>query len=389
MRVAILDPSCFTVPYDTSLCNGLVKQGCQVLFVGSCDYNILSNYHINYEYWNHFYKFANRLCKTSSCSWRRYIKGIEHFWGMRKLVYRLRKWSPDIIHFEWLPLPLIDYWFLPYLRKIAPLVLTVHNTDPFHGNPSSKIQLIGLYNALHKFDHYIVHTKFSFNELIRNTHVPESKISIVPHGIFDYYKNIRNETQKQDIVRKTNPNKIILFFGLIKPYKGLDFLIKAFSLLPNKLLKETRLLVAGYPKMSINIFKELAMQLGVADLIIWDLRFIPEEEVPLIFESAYVVALPYLKIDQSGVLMTALAFKKPIVAFKVGGFLEVLKDGVTGYLVEPGNIYGLSKALRQILSRPQIAQQMSRSIEKMIEDDLSWESVAKKTVQIYKFLEGK
>ncbi len=67
----------------------------------------------------------------------------------------------------------------------------------------------------------------------------------------------------------------------------------------------------------------------------------------------------------------------------------MLKDGVTGYLVEPGNIYGLSKALRQILSRPQIAQQMSRSIEKMIEDDLSWESVAKKTVQIYKFLEGK
>ena len=386
MKVAIIDPSCFSMPYDHCLCEGLVQQGCQVLFIGSRSPYDQSDYSASYKRWDHFYRLTNRIYKKPSGLGRKYIKGVEHFLDMERLVDCLRKWSPDVIHFEWLPLPPIDRWFLPRLRRVAPLILTVHDTQPFHGSPSSKVQLLGLYNALHKFDHYIVHTEFSRNELTKNMEIPKPKVSVIPHGVFDYYRTIRGRPQEHSTAEAVNSEKRVLFFGLIQPYKGLDVLIEAFARLPDSLRERTRLVVAGYPKMPIEPLRELAVHVGIAKQVVWDLRFIPEEEVASVFERASIVALPYCRIDQSGVLMTALAFGKPIVASKIGGFAEVLKDGVHGYLVEPGDVDGLRRALQRILSQPKLAQQMGKSVEELAGGELSWDSIAKRTLQVYQSL---
>jgi len=387
MRIVIIDPSCFSMPYDHSLCEALAKQECQVLFIGSQSPYDQWKHPTSYKRWDHFYRLTNCIYKKKHLGLgRKYMKGVEHLFDMERLVHRLRKWSPDVIHFEWLPLPPIDRWFLPSLRKIAPLVLTVHDTQPFHGSPSSKVQLLGLYNALHKFDHYIVHTKFSRSELSRNMKVPTSRISVIPHGVFDYYKTIQIKPQEHSAAKTVDSKKTVLFFGLIKPYKGLDLLIKAFARLPERLQKESQLLVAGYPKMPIEPLQKLATQLGIAKHIVWDLRFIPEEEVASIFERASIVALPYYRIDQSGVLMTALAFGKPIIASKIGGFAEVLKDNIYGYLVEPGDVDDLAKALERILSHPELAQQMGKAVEELARGELSWDSIAKRTMEVYQSL---
>ncbi len=98
MRVAVVDPSCFSMPYDHCLCEGLTRQGCQVLFIGSRSPYVPWVRSSNYERWDHFYRLTNRVYPRPSGGARRWIKGVEHTLDMERLIHRLRKWNPDIIH---------------------------------------------------------------------------------------------------------------------------------------------------------------------------------------------------------------------------------------------------------------------------------------------------
>lgn len=380
IRVAVVDPSCFTMPYDHCLCEGLVRQGCHTLFVGSENRYTSWNYLTHYKRWNHFYRVTNTIYKRPSGIGRKYIKGIEHLFDMGRLVRRLQKWRPHIIHFQWLPVPEIDRRFLPSLKKLAPLIMTVHDTQPFHGSPSSPVQLLGWSNMFRHFDMCIAHTEFSRRQLIERFGIGYDKVAVIPHGVFDYYKEQQSKRTQEQVADET---KTILFWGTIKPYKGLDILIEAFAQLSQEVRRNTRLLVAGYPQMPIEPLQELAERKGIKDRITWDLRFIPEEEVPGVFQKAHVIALPYHRIDQSGVLMTALAFGKPIVATRVGGFIETLQDGVHGYLVDSGDPAVFAKAMETILTNPELSEKMGREIKLLANTVFSWDTIAGKTMKVY------
>ncbi len=266
------------------------------------------------------------------------------------------------------------------------MVLTVHDTQPFQGSPSSKFQLWKLYETLRLFDHYIVHTRFSRDALIGTMGPLETKVSVIPHGILDYYQSGPDSSPRTIASETPSRQKTLLFFGVIKPYKGLDLLIEAVARLPQELRKETRVLIVGYPKMPVKPLQELAKRLGIWDRTVWDLRFIPEEDVASVFEQASAVVLPYRRVDQSSVLMTALAFGKPIVATRVGGLAETLEDGVHGFLVEPGDVDGLAKALEAILNDPESAQKMGHAVRALSQGELSWDTIAQRTVQLYRGL---
>jgi len=304
---------------------------------------------------------------------------------MERLLHRLRRWKPDVIHFQWIPLPAVDMFFLRRLRKIAPLMLTVHDTEPFHGAPSSRFQLVGLSFAFRHFDHYIVHTQYSKEVLARRLAVPESRATVIPHGAFTYYRELVCDEEDSGQAPRLAKKKV-LFFGVLKPYKGVDVLLEAFACLPEPVAGETVLQIVGYPKIPIDPLQSLAQHLGIEKRVFWDLRFVEEREAAAYFAQSDVVVLPYRRIDQSGVLMTALAFGKPIIASKIGGFAEVLKNGVHGYLVEPGDVDGLAKALQGILSRPELAQQMGKAVEELAGGELSWDSIAKRTMRVYQSL---
>jgi len=305
---------------------------------------------------------------------------------MERLVRYLRRWKPDVIHFQWLPVPAVDRFFLPQLRKIAPLVLTVHDTKPFHGAPSSRFQLIGLKSAFKCFDHYIVHTQYSKDALINRLMLSEERVSVIPHGVFAYYRELVNDSEKPLQFPQLGGKKRILYIGVLKPYKGVDILLEAFARLPARLIKETVLQIVGYPKMPVEPLQELAHDLGIEDRVFWDLRFVDEKEVASYFSQADIVVLPYRRIDQSGVLMTALAFGKPIVASRVGGFAEVLKDGVHGFLVDPGDVEALAQALARLLADDELRARMGKAVQELASGELSWESIAEKTIAVYERL---
>ena len=162
---------------------------------------------------------------------------------------------------------------------------------------------------------------------------------MIPHGVLDYYLSLDGSSPT---AQTSSSNQTVMFFGNIESYKGLDVLIRAFALLPAELLARTQLLVAGSPNIDVAPLQKLAHDLGVEQRMVWKLGYVREEEVPQLFRSASIVALPYRAIDQSGVLMTAVAFGKAIVASRTGGFPEVItgwsprNSGRTGQCVGAG-----------------------------------------------------
>jgi len=203
---------------------------------------------------------------------------------------------------------------------------------------------------------------------------------VIPHGVLDYYLSLGGSDGTE---HASGADQTVMFFGNIEAYKGLDVLIRAVALLPTDLLGRTQLLVAGSPNTDIASLQKLARDLGIERRIVWKLGYIREEELPQLFRSATIVALPYRAIDQSGVLMTALAFGKAIVASRTGGFPEVIKDGVHGVLVTPGDVQELAGALQDLLTNPARRQAMEQATSHLARTELSWARSAEKTIGLY------
>jgi len=246
VKVVVVDASCFSLPYDYSLCDALTRHGHRVVLARSefrgTQWKRPAN---GFEVWNHFYHASHR--KRSGALSRaagKVMKAPEHLFDMRKFVSRVRELQPDVIHFQWLPAPLLDGLYLNGLSAIAPLVLTVHNTSP-HGTVMQRLhQKLGWASALRHFQAVIVHSEFSRRQIVERNWASADRIHVIPHGVLDYYLGFENNDSA-----KPPANQVVMFFGCVEPYKGLDVLIRAFASLPTNVRAQTELLVAGMPNM--------------------------------------------------------------------------------------------------------------------------------------------
>jgi glycosyltransferase involved in cell wall biosynthesis len=338
----------------------------------------------SYREWHHFYNRTTRLYgKRPRGFLRRYVKGAEHVFDMFALPSFLKTLRPDVIHFQQAPLPSIDRWFLHRLSRVAPVVSTIHNTTAFHGE--HKFRQFGFHGFLAQFDHLIVHADYSRKQLLEALGAAAPPISVIPHGVFDHYETVaRPDTTKATSQEEQN----ILFFGNISRYKGIDILIRAFAELPPEHTQRTRLLICGNPQIDIGPIKALAAELGVQSRIEWDLRFIPEDQIHGIFERATVIAMPYRQIDASGVLATVVQYGVPVVASRIGGFPEIIHEGVHGYLVDPESPSALAAGLAAVLSDQERAKRMGEAVRKLSDGWASWENIAKRTVDVYTELQN-
>jgi glycosyltransferase involved in cell wall biosynthesis len=210
----------------------------------------------------------------------------------------------------------------------------------------------------------------------------ESRLHVIPHGAFEHYRALASTD------RQSSSAKRLLFFGNLQPYKGVDILLQAFSRLSEDAAASTRLMIAGRPIMDPKPLFELARQLGIEDRVDWDLRPIPEEEVAQLFRDSAAVVLPYREIDQSGVLMTAIAFGKPVIATTVGGIPETVQDGVHGYLVPAGDADELARAASRLLSSGEQLRKMEQAMRDLCIGRFSWNTIAASTTNLYRKLLG-
>lgn len=387
MKVAIVDPSCLTWPYTPRLCEALVRNGCEVELIASRFLYSDDREPRSYRKWDHFYQRTVWLYRARTRGiLRQYVKGAEHVVDMFRLHAFVESLRPDVIHYQQAPIPCVDRWFLAGLKRIAPVVSTVHNTAPFHGE-ASWLQKKGFGPLLSRFNHLIVHAEYSRRQLVEVLGVKNCEISVLYHPLFDQYENGASTADPGLTPRGNETDEaVVLFFGNISHYKGLDVLIRAFGRLPERTLRGTRLLIAGNPQIPIQAIKHLAASEGVEDRIIFELGYIPKDKVHSLFSRATIVALPYRHIDGSGVFATALCYGKPLIASRIGIFGEVIREGVHGCLVEPENPAGLADKLAWMLSDRERLAAMGDAVCSLRDSWPSWDALAAETVRIYQDL---
>ena len=376
MHVALIDPSLFTLPYDRGLAEGLESDGHRVtLFGRTSEADDFAAGGISLA--PHFYRVAHsRIAKALPKPLRLALKGMDHAVSMLRLPDVLRRQKVDVIHFQWLVLPMIDRRMLARLRLVAPLVLTVHDTKPFNGDPSARLQQRGFLSALEAFDRLIVHTRQGWERLVE-CGVPSDRLALVPHGLL--------VQPPDEVVRDPMEGKVtFLLFGKIKPYKGLDLLIEAFASMPPALQAQARIRVVGKPYMDIAPFAEQAARLGIGDRLEIEPRFIDDDEIPDLFGPGVVAMFPYREIEASGVLSIALAHGRPVIAAELGSFAETITDGLQGRLVPPEDATSLGLAMAHMLSDRHFAAQCSVEAGNLFRNIPSWSEIGRMTGGVYR-----
>jgi glycosyltransferase involved in cell wall biosynthesis len=377
MRVALIDPALFTASYDLELMAGLAGAGDEpCLFT-----KFLTGQELvkpNERIREHFYRLLRDPPSLPRVVYRG-LKGVSHFLDMGRLPSVLGAWQPDIIHFQWLPLPIIDRAFVGPLHEIAPIVLTVHDSNPYHSAPGTCLQRIGAAEILRKFDALIVHTDRTLRWLLASG-IPAPRVTQIAHGALHTEMHFDNASAREspgnDVVR-------FLMFGKLKPYKGLDVLVRAVALLTAAQRARCRVTVVGKPYMDTDKLFELIRVLQVEPQFKIELRFVDEDEIPLLFEATEAVVLPYREIDASGVLTLALRAGRAIVASRVGAFAELLCEGSDALLVPPNDAPALAEALGLIIDDPDLRRRLATGAKTALGKVPSWAEIGHATHAVY------
>jgi glycosyltransferase involved in cell wall biosynthesis len=226
-------------------------------------------------------------------------------------------------------------------------------------------------------DALVSHSEDAADRLARLLRVDRPAVRVIPHGAFDYLTRLPDARPlPPDLATAEGP--VVLCFGLIRPYKGIDVLLEAF-----REVAGAELWIVGRAMMDLDPVYDLAQRCRSTVRIVP--RFITDPEIPALFERADLVVLPYRAADQSGVLYTALAFGKPIVATSVGGFPEVAAHGALR-LVPPGDPSALAAVLNELLGDQAERERLGAAAARAAAGPYSWDRVAEATLALYREL---
>ena len=370
MRVQVVDPPAYTPPYDRSLCAALARAGAEVELITSRFVHGPVPAPLGYEVRESFYRRTGG--RDASAPARRALKLAEHVTDMVR--FRRDGRPVDVRHYQWLPVPALDGLLLP---PGHPRVLTPHGVlrrEGWERRPGRAVRRI-----FDRMDALVALSEYGRERLI-GAGVDAGRVRVIPHGAFDYLTRQPNETPLPDELAAVDA-PVILCFGLIRPYKGVDVLLEAF-----RSLAGAELWIVGRPLgMSLAPLRELAS--AAAGRVRFIPRFVSDLELPAYFRRADVVALPHRDAEQSGVLYAALAFAKPIVMSDVGGFSEVAETGA-GQLVPPGDSDALAARLQEMIANPTERKRLAAAADAAAAGPYSWELVARRTMALYAELGG-
>jgi glycosyltransferase involved in cell wall biosynthesis len=376
MRVHVVDPSAYTPPYDHALCRALAAAGAQVqLYTSHFAHGPVAPSD-GYERRELFYRLAARVPDARA---RRAVKLAEHVPDM--LRYRRAANTADVVHFQWLAVQHLDGRLLPSRAapsgRARPLVLTAHDVLPREARPGQRYAQRRLYE---RFDAVIVHSEHGRARLIEELGVEERRVHVIPHGAFQHLAvpaTIAAPPARggDDAGLPETDAPVVLCFGLMRPYKGIDLLLQAWRGIEN-----AELWIVGMARMDISALRASAPA-GVRFIP----RFVTDAELPAYFRRADLVVLPYREIDQSGVLFTALAFGKALLLSDVGGFPEVAATGAARTF-PAGGAAALHAALRELLADPGARAALADRARAAADGPYSWDEIGRRTLALYEHL---
>jgi glycosyltransferase involved in cell wall biosynthesis len=200
----------------------------------------------------------------------------------------------------------------------------------------------------------------------------------IPHPLYDNFGNKVNQSDARNYLKLPLDSKIILFFGFIRQYKGLDLLIEAMA---DKRIKAKgiKLVVAGEFYQDSKPYIELIEKLELTDSLILHTNFIPDDEVKYYCCAADVIVQPYRNATQSGVTPLAYHFDKPMIVTNVGGLPKMVIDGATGLVAEPN----VESIVEHVLEYFNLGEQHFIQNLQIEKNKLSWDSFSKSVIKLY------
>jgi len=315
---------------------------------------------------------------------RRILKLLESILNLSALTLRFLISPPDILHVQFLPMlmsPLpLDLWFVQLCsRRGAKIVLTVHDLLPHDTGEAHKQTFRDLYQMV---DGIICHSDSIRTRLGAEFSVPQEKIAVIPHGPFFYDLPATNSEQTLRSFDLEPGKLLVLWQGIIFPYKGVDLLLNAWQQVEANNNNACLLIVGtGSPELSEQIREQIS-RLALKQVKL-HLRFISTEELVALYRAADVVVYPYRAITTSGALATGLALGKTILASNLPVFRELLTDRENALLVDPENSTELAAALTELCENFSLRHQLAANIEAMNFGDQSWLSIADRTKEFY------
>src|SRR5215218_334110 len=309
---------------------------------------------LGYSVSESFYRLATRLGESAPRR-RRAVKLAEHVPDM--LRYRRRAAAADVRHFQWLPIERIDAHLLPAAR---PRVLTMHNVI--------RREALDLRLA-DRMDAVIVHTWHGADLL-----GGRDNVHVIPHGAFEHLARQADERPLPAELAKVE-RPVVLYFGVVRPYKGVDVLVEAF-----RQVEDAELWVVGRP---LEVSVEHLRLIAPAGRVRFVDRYVSDAELPAYFRRADLVVLPHRNVDVSGVLFVGLAFGKAMVLSRIGGFAELAEEHGIGRLVPPGYPDALAAAITQLLADPDERRRFEERAAPAAAGPFSWDRIAERTLAVY------
>lgn len=359
-----VDPALFTGPYDAALTAGLVAAGVSVRWASRAprpgEETELSSNLVEPV----FYRGSLASVRSAGVA-AKLRKGISHLSSSRLLPGLCERLAIDVVHYQWAVLPVIDLMTMRRLRRRRPVVLTVHDSKPFNGIPTSRLQVFGYGSMLRSVDHLVVHTPHGRDVLVEGGCDPR-RVSVIPHGPLSVGR----------VPPPASPDGrpwTFVLFGKLQNYKGVDVLVEAVAALGDDTRDRLRVIIAGEALMDLAPLRRRIDEADLAALVEIRPGRLDEAEMRALFTIADAFVFPYLQIEASGVYNLVRSFGRWIIASDLGSFRnEVFPEA--GELVPAGDALALASALLRGIGRRPSCPPIC---------DLSWSDIGGRLRDLY------
>jgi len=271
-------------------------------------------------------------------------------------------WTSSVSHMYLIIGILLKIWKVPIILEFHEVVDTLEESIlPIRAYSKVMGKLIR-----NLASEYVVHSEADRKLVSERYDIQEKKISIMVHGLYDQYPKIETENAKKEL--DIDSEYVVLFFGLLRPYKGASYLVRAFEALPETIRSKSTLVIAGEPWEDKEVLS-LVKDSPYSNQIRMFSEYISDEQVPYIFSSSDVLVLPYTRASQSGVAHIGISYGMPIIASKVGGLAESLDKYKGTVFVSPQDVQELAVSLEDVLVK-------KSGMVYPLPDSLQWDNIS-------------
>jgi glycosyltransferase involved in cell wall biosynthesis len=316
---------------------------------------------------------------------RRIAKTVEYLANLTRLWVRFQTAKPDLVHVQFLPLVLfgssIELRFLRSLRRRGVrIVYTVHNVLPHDASPHLRSHYADLYNLA---DHLICHDVPSSRQLIQDFGQARSRISVIAHGpLLTPDRHDTSEAARRRLGLSMS-ECLMLWQGILRPYKGVEFLLDAWRHV-RTFGKPARLAIVGGGDEAIERrIRAKVAELNLTNSVKLDLRFVSVPELQDYHAAADVLVYPYSEVTTSGALMTGIGYGKAVIASRLPAFEQILRHDRNALLAAYGDVEEWSRSIERLIADPALRRRLGESLRGGSSAVPGWDCIARQTVACY------